>query len=291
MTYEYQQYLAHYGIKGQKWGVRQYQNEDGSYTQAGAERYWGGGHGRQPGMGQQMPKAAPRVRQQMPAKVRPQRQVQPSVRQQQTPEEAAAARKRRRNRIIAISAGVALTAAAAYVTYKKTGEARDRMKTEMMEGAKKNLEYAQNSGHMKYWDSKDRAEYEGRYMKMMQNTSDRIDRRDVIGQKLGIDLHGGKKGRERVLAERRDQNEFSNWMGDADRRGHLNERIHDARQQLKRTKLEVERARDVRAYRSKVNPSVANNAAALDRMGEKAIKANEDYLNKLLEMRRKGSGK
>lgn len=31
--------LYHHGIKGQKWGVRKYQNEDGSLTQAGKERY------------------------------------------------------------------------------------------------------------------------------------------------------------------------------------------------------------------------------------------------------------
>lgn len=31
--------LRHYGIKGQKWGRRQYQNKDGSLTPAGKERY------------------------------------------------------------------------------------------------------------------------------------------------------------------------------------------------------------------------------------------------------------
>ena len=31
--------LTHWGIKGQKWGVRRYQNEDGSYTKEGKERY------------------------------------------------------------------------------------------------------------------------------------------------------------------------------------------------------------------------------------------------------------
>lgn len=31
--------LYHYGIKGMKWGVRRYQNYDGSYTKAGVKRY------------------------------------------------------------------------------------------------------------------------------------------------------------------------------------------------------------------------------------------------------------
>lgn len=37
MTYEV--YLAHHGVKGQKWGVRRYQNEDGSYTEVGKKKY------------------------------------------------------------------------------------------------------------------------------------------------------------------------------------------------------------------------------------------------------------
>lgn len=32
-------YLAHHGVKGQRWGVRRYQNEDGSLTSAGRKRY------------------------------------------------------------------------------------------------------------------------------------------------------------------------------------------------------------------------------------------------------------
>lgn len=32
-------YLAHHGVKGQKWGVRRYQNPDGSLTTEGKARY------------------------------------------------------------------------------------------------------------------------------------------------------------------------------------------------------------------------------------------------------------
>ena len=38
VTYE-ANYLVHYGIKGQKWGLRRFQNEDGTLTQEGRERY------------------------------------------------------------------------------------------------------------------------------------------------------------------------------------------------------------------------------------------------------------
>lgn len=35
---EYETYLAHHGIKGQKWGIRRYQNADGSLTAEGRKR-------------------------------------------------------------------------------------------------------------------------------------------------------------------------------------------------------------------------------------------------------------
>lgn len=35
-------YLVHHGIKGQKWGVRRFQNEDGTWTEEGKLRYGSG---------------------------------------------------------------------------------------------------------------------------------------------------------------------------------------------------------------------------------------------------------
>ena len=39
MYYESNNYLQHFGVKGMKWGVRRYQNKDGSLTGAGKRRY------------------------------------------------------------------------------------------------------------------------------------------------------------------------------------------------------------------------------------------------------------
>lgn len=40
MTYYYETELYHHGIKGQQWGVRRFQNEDGTLTPAGMDRYY-----------------------------------------------------------------------------------------------------------------------------------------------------------------------------------------------------------------------------------------------------------
>lgn len=43
--WESESYLMHHGVKGQKWGVRRYQNEDGTLTDAGKRKYLTDGGG------------------------------------------------------------------------------------------------------------------------------------------------------------------------------------------------------------------------------------------------------
>ena len=39
--YQDETYLMHYGVKGMKWGVRRYQNPDGTLTPEGKRRFNG----------------------------------------------------------------------------------------------------------------------------------------------------------------------------------------------------------------------------------------------------------
>lgn len=191
MTWEYNSYLAHYGIKGQKWGVRQWQNEDGSYTEAGKHRY-GWGYGRQTsgynsGINSEMSSRGTRPQSSIRTRTGQRNQLrsgvrtvlnQPPQKYHSTPEEIEA-RKARTRKIITAVAGLAITALAGYALYKHHKSSRN-----LIQIAKNRIydNYNQSAKSLtgaelqknRYWQQKD-----------MNSITSRRDARKVFGLKMG----------------------------------------------------------------------------------------------------------
>lgn len=135
MTYE-ENYLAHYGIKGQKWGIRRFQNADGSLTPEGIRRYGSlENFNRQRGIvgkSDKPPKYAKvdgRASQKMP------KNAKSLTKEQQ--EELSRKRKEKTKKILKIAGAVTLAAAAGYLAYKIGDQWTTNLQEEFNNQAKK----------------------------------------------------------------------------------------------------------------------------------------------------------
>lgn len=248
MTPEYSEFLAHYGVKGQKWGTRQWQNADGTYTEAGKQHY-GWGYGRQSTGTAAVSGRTTRYARSTPRTSGTQRRAQrgqADPKQQITPEEIAR-RKARTKKIIAIGAAVAVTAAVSYGAYKQSTKLRDSMRSDVY----KNLDTDHSHLHTlnsKYWDAGDRKKYSELTAKRADQVASSINRRDAVAakvaQKTGIKINM-PQNRERVMAQRRSENEYANFIRSAEKRGHMNKQIHDARQELAKQKSDLAKFKSI----------------------------------------------
>lgn len=219
-------YLAHYGVKGQKWGVRNWQNADGTYTDAGRQRYWGGGQRQITPANAALP-AARRSITRSNTPIQRSQVAKPTTMARKPTAEEMEARRQRTRRVIAIAAGVTLTAALAYGAYRGSTNLRNKARRDMLRTAEGGLPSTLNS---KYWTSKDRHEYAARSRQLAESRASRITRRDAIAEKFGV---RSPKSRSRVLAERSETNRFANFIRDAESRGAMNRKISDLRKDIR----------------------------------------------------------
>lgn len=290
--------LAHYGIKGQKWGVRNYQYAEGGYTPAGAERYWGGtGQGRRPAANSYASAQQRRLRMGTMSGPRstgtPSRAKsgsrpsgpQPNARAAISPEEQARRRARTR-KIIGVAAGVTLAAALGYATYKGSTKLRDNMREDIrrnMDSDFSNL-HTMNS---KYWDASDRKKYTELTKQHADFMANDVTRRDAAAAKLyektGVRLNL-PQSRKRVMASRQEQNRYANFIRDAESRGSLNRQISQARKELKSTQ---EKARRYEAQRNHIQEE--RYGEMYRQQWEKTIEGRKQMLDDLLAKRRSGN--
>lgn len=290
-------FLAHYGVKGQKWGVRNYQYEGGGYTPAGAERYWGGtGQGRRQGASPSSyaarrrtgsavyTKAGPRVAAR-PSRARTVGQISrenQNGRKEPTPEQIAARRARTR-KVLAVTAGIAVAAALGYAAYRGSTNLRDQARQDVYWNINTDWRSA-NTTASKYWTSADRNRYTEATKAHADYIAKGITRRDAVANKfaektgLRINL---PQSRARVLADRHEQNTYNNLIRDFDQRGHLNRQISDARKQLNRSKVLADR---MNSTRSRIQNE--RYGKRLNEMNQRQVEDYRKRLNSLLDQRR-----
>lgn len=290
MTPEYSEFLAHYGVKGQKWGTRQWQNEDGSYTEAGKHHY-GWGYGRQSNGYAPAPSGTPRHAMGGPkpsgmprgaVAARSGRTAQ-QPRQRQLTQAEIEARKARTKKILAIGAGVAVAAALSYGAYKGSTKLRDTMRADVYKNFDTDPTHVHTFGS-KYWDSSDRRKYSELTAKRADFVSNNITRRDAVAakfqEKTGIRVNM-PQSRKRVLEERRSENEYSNFIRSARERGMMNKSIHDARQELREQQISLEKYRNT----AKIGVSKQYEAQHIAKREEQIEEARKRLNNLLLQRR------
>lgn len=289
---EYEDFLVHYGVKGQKWGTRQWQNADGTYTEAGKHHY-GWGYGRQNGgMNPNTQPSKPRIGTKTDGYQAMRRRTgtrtvtgtQQSAQRKLTQAEIEE-RKARTRRIIGIAAGVAVAAALGYAAYRGSTKLRDNMRSEVFKRFNTDAGSI-NTLHSKYWDAADRMRYSELTADRAKTVSQNLTRRDAVAAKLydktGIRVNV-PQSRARVLEQRRSEMRYSNFIRDAEKRGHMNKTIHDARQDLRAAQKKLSTYQNTphigtsKQYESLWNQRYSQN-----------VEAARERLNNLLSMRRAG---
>ena len=174
--------LYHYGVKGMKWGVRRFQNKDGSLTPAGKRRY------DEPN---QQSNSSPRSNQQSKSNAKkykiPKNKSlhrlkleEKYIKQGMSREEAeqAAAKRIRTEQFVAVAAGVTVASAVAYAKYK--GYTTDKV-------------FEKNTDFQRIMRLAENAEIREGRQYLAVNKKDKIKYKGLLGSSFDANIRADKK--------------------------------------------------------------------------------------------------
>lgn len=185
----YSNYLAHYGVKGMKWGVRRYRNEDGSLTALGEKRR--NLRIAKRGKDEAQKNYAQREFDDQKTYEKSQAQKKKSKRQVELEEqyksegfndrdaEIQAYRRAKTERALKVAAGLTVAAVGAYVAYKHYDNVTDRVLNEGFELGRisGNNNKGVKDAFYAFTNSKDARKYTGLYGRVSRHRARTSSRR------------------------------------------------------------------------------------------------------------------
>lgn len=276
------EYLEHYGVQGMKWGVRRYQNPDGSLTAEGRRRYYNpdgtltaAGRAELVNGGRVSARSSARQRGMAPTASQRRTIAKQAASQAAQQQAEAEARRQRTRKFLMVAGGLALAGAAAYGGYKYLGKERDKIR----EGIQKEALNAALPNTAKDWDKRDIDAWQEMTMRHAGQRAATTTRGSVFLGKIGITTKS-----ERVAGMRRG-NEVYNAYSANNRRGDVNRQIKNARAEVKKAEDHIQKLKDYKmSDYYKANPNAPSNKYqdVHIRNAEDAKKRWEKQLDELL---------
>ena len=204
--------LYHHGIKGQKWGVRRFQNKDGSLTPAGRRRY------DEPNDGQKASEEAKKYKIPENKSLHRLKLEEKYMKNGMTREQAeqAAAKRIRTEKFVAATAAVTVASAVAYAKYK--GYTSDKIIKENSEFQRimrlsENQNIRKSGRQYLALDSGDKIKYKGLLSRQLQSEDGRQTIYDVtVKNKNKLTVASRKKVEDTFLDLYKNDMDFKNLL-------------------------------------------------------------------------------